>query len=115
MIKTIHPEKLNRYLWHPGPYIVFYTGNDHEYSHKMDENMKKMSLNYPKLTVFEIRWPDQKSVTPQTYSHLMNYVYLYYECNLKLKYFKPNENEIFALFREAIKYHNINIEKKPIM
>lgn len=114
MIEIIEPDKLHRYIWHLGPYIVYYTGDDKEYSPKMEENIKIMSKKYPKLTIFEIRWQDQKIVTPTTYTLLMNYIYLYSECFLRLKYYKPNDSEIVFVFIEAIKYHNMKIDKKVL-
>lgn len=112
MIKKIHPRDLGRYLWHIGPYIVYYKGKVSENNNLLCQNILKMSIKYDNLNLLEINWQDQNKYQPHTSDTKINSVYLYYKGMIKLFRHNPDENDIKDIFGDAIFYHNVEIDER---
>lgn len=112
MSKKVNLYRLDYYLWHPGPYIIFYNGDCTGYNDELVKNMNTMAAKYPALQVFELSWEEKKTYTVGVEDEVMNTVFLYSHGQLREREFYPDKNKIDDIFKKAIDFYNQNIENR---
>lgn len=112
MIKNLHPNKLYHFVWHKGPYIVFYSNNEDETNQNILNFIRQLDSQYKKLNVFEIEWKEQLKYNYYSNIQMMNTVYLYSNGKQIIKNFEPSKNNLIDLFDQAVRIHNEKVCSK---
>lgn len=112
MITKVDPHKINYYIWHQGPYIVFYNDIEDEINRKIVNFIYENDAKCRKLNIFEIYWKDQLKYNFLSNKQILNTIKLYAFGKIFLQKFNPNENEIKDLFYHAVNIHNENTYSK---
>lgn len=112
MANKIQANKLDWFLWRPGPYIYFYNGNCGGLNSKIVENMNKMANKFQNLFVYEIDWKDIMEYRPYTKIKEKNSIFLYFNGKMIEDISKPDMVTINSLFEKAIEFYNSNIERR---
>lgn len=111
MATPIKIREVERCVWFRGPYIFFYNGNCKGYNSTLVTKMNEMANKYPSLKVHVIDWQEKKMINHLTKDEEMNKVSLYFEKKLEDEVLCPDDDRINQLFKKAIDFFNINIDK----
>lgn len=121
MIKKINPKCLRNNLWRPGPYMLFFTGNNKYINSEVVNNIYEISKKYKLISVLEVDWDEYDHYEGNASSDGMANVLIYFKGNLEISEKYPDAHKIEELFDKceifykiAFKEHNekqIQIQK----
>lgn len=111
MIKVIKPNNLNGYLWRTGPYLYYYNDRSDENNKYVVKNMKFLSIQCPKLNIFEIDWKQQINFDIFTKVNYKNTIFLYFKGERIKELFEPKIDQLQELFNDCLKYQKERLER----
>lgn len=110
MIRKIKPKCLRNNLWRPGPYMLFFSGNNKDINSDVVKNIYEISKKYILITVLEVDWDEYYEFEENVSTNGMANVLIYFRGKLEISEKYPNFKRIEELFEKCKYFYNMGFQ-----